>query len=130
MELTQTFTSTQASLAYLSREAHSKANGSSSAIILMTKRSRLFAVSTHSTSQVIGKCFFDQYDMRMDAGILVLAQRAALILGYEGERLETLLRDEFAILDVTQSAIIDTWLAALDLVDVEKRIRATAGGRN
>jgi hypothetical protein len=96
----------------------------------MTKRSRLFAVSTHSTSQVIGKCFFDQYDMRMDAGILVLAQRAALILGYEGERLETLLRDEFAILDVTQSAIIDTWLAALDLVDVEKRIRATAGGRN
>ena len=50
MELTQTFTSTQASLPYLSREAHSKANGT--AIIVMTKRSRLFAVSTHSTAGV------------------------------------------------------------------------------
>ena len=50
MELTQIFTSTQASLPYLSREAHSKANGT--AIILMTKRSRLSAVSTHSTPGV------------------------------------------------------------------------------
>ena len=51
MKLTQTFTLTQASLPYLSREAHSKANGT--AIIFMTKRSRLFAVSTHSTAGVL-----------------------------------------------------------------------------
>ena len=79
--------------------------------------------------QILGDCFFDRYDTRMDAGIVALALRAALIFGYENNRLAELFRDEFGVGGVTVD-LLGEWLAALDLVDVEKRIMAAAGGRN
>jgi hypothetical protein len=78
---------------------------------------------------VIGNGDFDHSSEWQDCEIMALALRAAQILGYEGEGLEALFQREFGIAGVTEGDL-ETCLAVLTLVDVERRIRVACGGRN
>jgi hypothetical protein len=78
---------------------------------------------------IFGGTDFGRYDRAEDCGIMALALRTALILGFEGESLEHLFRREFGIADITEG-VLETWLAVITMIDIEKRIRCAAGGRN
>ena len=75
---------------------------------------------------IIGNADFDCYNEWYDAEIIARSLRIAQTLGYEGERLEALFRDEFRIAEVNKNQLAG-WLAVLALVDVEERIRVAGG---
>ena len=91
-------------------------------------RGRLLEFISQS-DQIIGDGDFDRFREWRDSELMALALRAALILGFEENRLEELFRDKFGISDVTEG-LLGEWLAAVMRLDLERRIMVAAGGRN
>lgn len=78
---------------------------------------------------IIGEGEFNRCDAWTDAELMVLALRAAQILGYENECLEQLFCAEFGIAGVTEGQFGDSLCVAM-LLNTEQRILIAAGGRN
>ena len=91
-------------------------------------RGRLLEFISQS-DQIIGDGDFDRFREWRDCELMALALRAALILGFEDNRLEELFRDKFGIGGVTEG-LLGEWLAAVMRLDIERRILIAAGGRN
>ena len=72
---------------------------------------------------------FDKDAGWSDVELLVIALRAAGILGYQRESLEQLFRDEFNVEGLTEG-VLSTALSIAMMADAEQRLLCACGGKN